>query len=333
MRELPENLRLLMSIMVFWVKNSRDGAVTKHHLSALLVSVMKLSAIDLLNCTVDEEADDAPSDYKNGEMDDSEEFCESEEFSEVQNVQREVGCGEDFSKSEEFSEVQNDGLYSQKEGMERKRSQLYNCAPKREIVEGLKVEKSGGIQPALRVHSLEEEKSGALLSSLASSESLHQVVSLNCASTEIRTASEQLKKYYSPLQGADASILHGFAEWQTCFSAGRNLNELLLLPFSLPSPAQIYNGTFVNNMCVAFRTKPNFTQEILGHSTKLVSLFECLQNHVLRHLPEGTLASKKRKRVNKGRKAPKSSSSPSNFGSRFRGLSVEGNSPSETDDE
>ena len=187
--ELPENLSLLMSIMVFWVKNSRDGAVTKHHLSALLVSV---------------------------------------------------------------------------------------------------------------------------------------------SSSEIQTAGEQMKKYYSPLRGADTSILQGFAEWQTCFSAVRNLNELLLSPFSLPSPAQIYNGTFVNNVCVAFRTKPNFTQKILGHSTKLVAVFEFLQNHVLKHLPEGALASKKRKRVKNVHKAPKSSSS--NFGSRFRGLSVEGKSSNEIDD-
>ncbi|XP_045192281.2 protein asteroid homolog 1-like [Mercenaria mercenaria] len=74
----------------------------------------------------------------------------------------------------------------------------------------------------------------------------------------------------------DNKVVHGFAQFQTCFLDTHYLNQVLLNPVCMPSPSMILNCTFSYNLCRDLESRLHeelYCADILGRGSSLHTLF------------------------------------------------------------
>ncbi|XP_013379314.1 protein asteroid homolog 1-like [Lingula anatina] len=111
--------------------------------------------------------------------------------------------------------------------------------------------------------------------------------------TTLRTAQERLHKFMAAPQHSTAhpfssTVIHGFAQYQTCLQAVTYLNQLLVEPFHKIHPALIFNGTFAYNFYQELKVRPNpdlFISETLGRAGPISEFYFELSEKVLSSLP------------------------------------------------
>jgi hypothetical protein len=110
----------------------------------------------------------------------------------------------------------------------------------------------------------------------------------------------------------DNKVVHGFAQFQTCFLYTMYLNQVLLKPVCMPSPSMILNCTFVYNLCRDLEGRLHselFCADILGRGSSLHTLFLSWKQKVIElcndNCFEATGLGVKKKNKSKGKKTAK----------------------------
>ena len=86
----------------------------------------------------------------------------------------------------------------------------------------------------------------------------------------------------------DCSLVHAFAQFQTCLLAGFYANQLLLSPVVHFNPARFFNGTFLYNFTRELKSRkdPNlFIQELLGRSSSVAKCYLEIVDFIVSRLP------------------------------------------------
>ncbi|XP_076172624.1 inactive serine protease scarface isoform X4 [Ptiloglossa arizonensis] len=83
----------------------------------------------------------------------------------------------------------------------------------------------------------------------------------------------------SSIEKYDRSIIHAFAQFQTCLNLAINLNALLDYPYLHVKVANLYNGTLLYTLNSNFQTRKNvleYINTVLKNSQSLLRLFNTL---------------------------------------------------------
>ncbi|XP_076110898.1 single-strand DNA endonuclease ASTE1-like [Mytilus galloprovincialis] len=105
---------------------------------------------------------------------------------------------------------------------------------------------------------------------------------------------KNLEKYFHAPQHTvkhpiDISIIHGFAQFQSCFLSTTHLNQILGFPFPPVNPSSIFCGSFLYNFCKDLQTRsiPDlFISEMLVKQSPALSLFQNLMSFILSRVDE-----------------------------------------------
>ncbi|KAK3086165.1 hypothetical protein FSP39_014565 [Pinctada imbricata] len=85
-------------------------------------------------------------------------------------------------------------------------------------------------------------------------------------------------------QEYDIRVIHAFAQFQACFLAALDLNQLLLCPFPNLNPARVIHGTFLHNVFVklATSTTPKLViEDLFDGDQYFVEMFSKMESAVL----------------------------------------------------
>lgn len=129
---------------------------------------------------------------------------------------------------------------------------------------------------------------------------LHAAASTECCLTlddaiastnkdQLYLCKSNLRKYSTPptenhKSPRDLSVIHGFAQLQTCILSTIHLNKVLLCPFQTPNPAMIFNGTFLYNFCRELDVRRNpdlFIQEMLVRQSPIINVYSVYLKSIL----------------------------------------------------
>ena len=69
-------------------------------------------------------------------------------------------------------------------------------------------------------------------------------------------------EYFSKNNKMDTSIVHGFAQYQSCLHYGQILNQLCMSPFDRPNPAVLLNGSLLYNVCKELNQRSDPSQYV-----------------------------------------------------------------------
>ncbi|XP_012280265.1 protein asteroid [Orussus abietinus] len=75
------------------------------------------------------------------------------------------------------------------------------------------------------------------------------------------------------------TIVHAFAQFQSCLRHSMQLNALLGYPYKQTKPAQLFNGTLLYNLYNNFKKRKNiedYISLVLQHSESMLQLYNCL---------------------------------------------------------
>ncbi|XP_076303734.1 protein asteroid-like [Lasioglossum baleicum] len=75
------------------------------------------------------------------------------------------------------------------------------------------------------------------------------------------------------------SIVHAFAQFQICLSYAMDLNSLLGFPYKEPHVADLFNGTFLYNLCTELQLHkdiPKYINRVLKDSPTILTMFNIL---------------------------------------------------------
>ncbi|XP_052061321.1 protein asteroid homolog 1-like isoform X2 [Mytilus californianus] len=126
---------------------------------------------------------------------------------------------------------------------------------------------------------------------------------------------KNLEKYFHAPQHSmkhpiDISIIHGFAQFQSCILSTTHLNQILGFPFPPVNPSSIFCGSFLYNFCKDLQTRTNpdlFISEMLVKQSPALSLFQNLLSFILSRVDEDCLktvtSTSKRSRNRKKKKS------------------------------
>lgn len=129
--------------------------------------------------------------------------------------------------------------------------------------------------------------------SLNSLENFKENLCMSCTEQQKDFAKKNLARFtvastHSTSNKFQTIITHNCAQFQACFQALQHLNMLFLEPVSCPSPACVYSGTFLYNMCVVLqrRSQPKlYLPELFGVRSPLSKFY-----FQIVHLIEGIIA-------------------------------------------
>ncbi|KAL4235309.1 Protein asteroid 1 [Mactra antiquata] len=107
--------------------------------------------------------------------------------------------------------------------------------------------------------------------------------------SQLSSVMKRLEKHFArpehtPRNPRDNRIIHGFSQYQSCYLDTLYLNQVLLLPVSIPSPSLILNSTFAYNLChdLDLRPKPDqYLVELLSKDSPLLKVFTILKDTVI----------------------------------------------------
>nr|XP_033337309.1 protein asteroid-like [Megalopta genalis] len=101
------------------------------------------------------------------------------------------------------------------------------------------------------------------------------------ASFCITNSKMQPNEYFN--KKVDMSIVHAFSQFQMCLLTAINLNALLGCPYQEPIVANLFNGTFLYNVCRDLQASDNidkYVNDIFEDSPTLLRLFNVLLSKV-----------------------------------------------------
>lgn len=125
---------------------------------------------------------------------------------------------------------------------------------------------------------------------------------------------QNLRKYFNKTEHSkkhpvDMAVIHSFSQFQTCFLYSMILNQVLRQPFTCPSPATVFNGSFLYNFTKNLDSRPNvqlYILEVLVKHSPMLDFYKLMIQTITdevgeSHLNNGSIKVSGR-RQRKGRK-------------------------------
>ncbi|KAK3085264.1 hypothetical protein FSP39_000830 [Pinctada imbricata] len=112
---------------------------------------------------------------------------------------------------------------------------------------------------------------------------------MNVKFESLLSRTEDRSEKWEPLcqhhdQEYDIHVIHAFAQFQACFLAALDLNQLLLCPFPNLNPARVIHGTFLHNVFVQLTTsispKP-VIEDLFDGNQCFLDMFSKMESAVL----------------------------------------------------
>lgn len=105
------------------------------------------------------------------------------------------------------------------------------------------------------------------------------------------------KIHHTTEHPVDSSVIHGFAQFQTCLMGTMHLNSLLMCPFPNPCIHHLFSGTFLYNVYLELKKQESadlFIHKVLLMESSLAQIHQCLFDAVINALDSKGIAAASR---------------------------------------
>ncbi|XP_052676530.1 protein asteroid homolog 1-like isoform X1 [Crassostrea angulata] len=105
------------------------------------------------------------------------------------------------------------------------------------------------------------------------------------------------KIHHTTEHPVDSSVIHGFAQFQTCLMGTMHLNSLLMCPFPNPCIHHLFSGTFLYNVYLELKKQESadlFIHKVLLMESSLAQIHQCLFDAVINAIDSNGIAAASR---------------------------------------